>query len=88
LKKQVGAALIRYRFSLNQYTDRGCDRPGDVKKEYWDILVEKRGTEEAKEKSAKMAEIARGRGSRNTTKNSVRDSVIVNLVSKCTYEIT
>jgi len=83
LRKQAGQALIQFRYALHQMIDKGFDKLEDLNPNYWTALEEIRESKEAQDKSAKMATIARGQGSKNTTKKSVEQSVLVRLVSKC-----
>jgi len=85
-RKQAGTALSQFRFSLNQFIDRGCDKPIDLNPEYWKALVAKRGSKEGKEMFERMASIARGPSHRHTTKKAVRESVIVHLVREIHFK--
>jgi len=50
---------------------------------YWDNMVDRRTSKEGKEMCEKMTTIARGKGSKGSTRKVVHDFVIVFFVSEC-----
>jgi hypothetical protein len=51
--------------------DEGKPKPPEIRENYWQKLVDDRGTKEAQAKSNIMASIAKGRGQRNSTQKKV-----------------
>jgi hypothetical protein len=75
LQKQVTKGLINFRFNLNQRIDQGHQKPPKLRQEFWEALVKKRSTSELKERSERMANIARGRATKNSTRKALEKTV-------------
>jgi hypothetical protein len=82
LKREVGACIRTHRFQLRKLIDEGQAKPPEIQEEYWDKLVDERGTKEAQAKSNTMASIAKNRGQRNSTKKRVEQAATLQLVRK------
>jgi hypothetical protein len=76
----VTKGLISFRFNLNQRIDQGQQKPPELQDEFWEALVKKRNIGESKERSQRMAEIARGRATKNSTRKALEKTVIGQLV--------
>jgi hypothetical protein len=81
LKSEVGKALINYRHRMGKLIDAGEPKPPEMKKEFWDNLVRKRGTKDWKALSETMINVARHRGIRNKTRLRIEKSELIRLVS-------
>jgi hypothetical protein len=62
LKWEVGASIRTHRFHLRKLIDEGKPKPPEIREDFWQTLVDERGTKEAQEKSNTMASIAKNRG--------------------------
>jgi hypothetical protein len=80
LKSEVGGALIHYRYRIGKLIDVGESKPGDLKESLWNSIKSLRATEESKKKSVEMANNAKGRGVRNSTRQKIREAVTLKLV--------
>jgi hypothetical protein len=81
IKKSGTKALITWRHSLNKAVDLGENKPPELSAAFWEELTEIRKTEASKKKSAQMGNQARNRGLRNSTKEKIRQSASLKLVS-------
>jgi hypothetical protein len=60
----------------------GESKPPEMRKEFWDNLVKKRGTRDWKNLSETMVNVARHRGIRNKTRLRIEKSELIRLVSE------
>jgi len=60
--------------------EQGEPRPTDIHEDYWKEMKEIRSTPESQQKSEKMAAIARGHGSKNTSKKSMERTLLSKMV--------
>jgi hypothetical protein len=67
LQKQVTKGLISFRFNLNQHIDQGQQKPPELRDEFLAALVQKRSTNKLKERSQRMATIAKRQATKNST---------------------
>jgi hypothetical protein len=81
LKSEVGKALINFRHRMGKLIDAGEPKPPEMKKEFWDNLVKKRGSRDWKALSETMMNVARHRSVRNKTRVSIEKSELIRLVS-------
>lgn len=82
LQKQVTRGLINFKFNQNQRIDQGQQKPLELRDKFQEALVKKSSTNEPKERSQRMATIARGRATKNSTKKAQEKIVIGQLVSQ------
>jgi hypothetical protein len=82
LKSEVGKALINFRHRMEKLIDAGESKPPEMRKEFWDNLVKKRGTRDWKNLSETMVNVARHRGVRNKTRLRIEKSELIRLVSQ------
>ena len=82
LKREVGTSIRTHRFILRKLIDEGKPKPPELREEFWEKLMDDRGTKEAQEKSTTMASIAKGRGQRNSTRKKVEQATMLQLVRK------
>jgi hypothetical protein len=80
LKREVGASIRTHRFHLRKLIDEGKPKPPEICEEFWQKLVDDRGTKEAQEKSTTMASIAKNRGQKNSTRKRVEQATTLQLV--------
>jgi hypothetical protein len=78
----VTKGLISFRFNQNERIDQGQQKPPELRDKFWEALVKKRSTNEPKERSQRMATIARGRATKNSTRKALEKTVIGQLVSQ------
>ena len=80
LKREVGTCIRTHRFHLRKLIDEGKPKPPELREDFWEKLVDDRGTKEAQEKSTTMASIAKSRGLRNNTRKRVEQATTLQLV--------
>jgi hypothetical protein len=80
LKREVGASIRTHKFHLRKLIDEGKPKPPEIRDDFWDQLVDERGTKEAQAKSTTMASVAKNRGQRNSTRKRVEQATTIQLV--------
>jgi hypothetical protein len=76
LQKQVTKGFISFRFNLNQRIDQVQQKPPELRDKFWEALVKKRNTNESKERSQRMAIIARGRATKNSIRKALEKTMV------------
>jgi hypothetical protein len=76
----VGASIRTHRFHLRKLIDEDKPKPPEICEEFWQKLVDDKGTKEAQEKSMTMASITKNRGQRNTTRKKIEQAMTLQLV--------
>lgn len=79
LKREVGASIRTHHFQSRKLIDEGTPKPPKIRKEFWEKLVDERGTKEAQAISTTMASIAKNRGQGNSTRKRVEQATALQL---------
>jgi hypothetical protein len=74
LKQEVGTSIMMHYFYLKKLIDEGKPKSLEIREDFWQKLVNERGTKEAQAKSTTMASIAKNRGQRNSTQKKVKQA--------------
>lgn len=82
IKKCATKALITWRHVLNKALDIGDGKPPELNVKYWEELQRIQESEESKRKSVQMGNQARKRGLRNSTKEKIKQSAVMKLISE------
>ena len=76
--------VVLFGFFMYKALDSGDGKPPELSMKHWEELQRIRQSEESKRKSQQMGNQARKRGLRNTTKEKIKQAVLVKLVSAVT----
>jgi hypothetical protein len=67
---------------MEKLIDTGEPKPPEMKEEFWDNLVKKRGTRDWKALSETMINVAKHQGVRNKTRVRIEKAELIRLVSR------